>query len=79
MGAALNGMALHGGVKPYGGTFFIFTDYMKPSMRLASLMELPVTYVLTHDSIGVGEDGPTHQPVLFSSGCSACFSLINAL
>ena len=63
MGAALNGMALHGGVKPYGGTFFIFTDYMKPSMRLASLMELPVTYVLTHDSIGVGEDGPTHQPV----------------
>src|SRR5690554_242755 len=63
MGAALNGMALHGGVKPYGGTFFIFTDYMKPSMRLSSLMELPVTYVLTHDSIGVGEDGPTHQPI----------------
>ncbi|WP_422486178.1 transketolase [Gudongella sp. DL1XJH-153] len=63
MGAALNGMALHGGVRPYGGTFFIFTDYMKPAMRLASLMELPVTYVLTHDSIGVGEDGPTHQPV----------------
>ncbi|MGM0396659.1 MAG: transketolase [Bacillota bacterium] len=63
MGAALNGMVLHGGVKPFGGTFFIFTDYMKPAMRLASLMELPVTYVLTHDSIGVGEDGPTHQPV----------------
>lgn len=63
MGAILNGLALHGGVKPYGGTFFIFTDYMKPAMRLSSLMELPVTYVLTHDSIGVGEDGPTHQPV----------------
>ncbi len=63
MGAALNGMALHGGVRPYGGTFFIFTDYMKPAMRLASIMELPVTYVLTHDSIGVGEDGPTHQPI----------------
>ena len=63
MGAILNGLALHGGVKPYGGTFFIFTDYMKPAMRLSSLMELPVTYVLTHDSIGVGEDGPTHQPI----------------
>ena len=63
MAAALNGMALHGGVRPYGGTFFIFSDYMKPSMRLASLMELPITYVLTHDSIGVGEDGPTHQPI----------------
>lgn len=63
MGAILNGLALHGGVKPYGGTFFIFTDYMKPAMRLSSLMEIPVTYVLTHDSIGVGEDGPTHQPI----------------
>lgn len=63
MGAILNGLSLHGGVKPYGGTFFIFTDYMKPAMRLSSLMELPVTYVLTHDSIGVGEDGPTHQPI----------------
>lgn len=63
MGAALNGMALHGGVRPYGGTFFIFSDYMKPAMRLSSLMNLPVTYVLTHDSIGVGEDGPTHQPI----------------
>lgn len=63
MGAILNGLALHGGVKPYGGTFFIFTDYMKPAMRLSSLMELPVTYVLTHDSIGVGEDGLTHQPI----------------
>lgn len=63
MAAAVNGMYLHGGLRPFGGTFFIFTDYMKPSMRLSSLMELPVTYVLTHDSIGVGEDGPTHQPI----------------
>lgn len=63
MGGVLNGMYLHGGVRPYGGTFFIFTDYMKPSMRLAALSNLPVTYVLTHDSIGVGEDGPTHQPI----------------
>lgn len=63
MAAALNGMYLHGGLRPFGGTFFIFTDYMKPSMRLSSLMELPVIYVLTHDSIGVGEDGPTHQPI----------------
>lgn len=63
MGGVLNGMYLHGGLRPYGGTFFIFSDYMKHSMRLASLMNLPVTYVLTHDSIGVGEDGPTHQPI----------------
>lgn len=63
MAAAVNGLYLHGGIRPYGGTFFIFTDYMKPSMRLSSLMELPVTYILTHDSIGVGEDGPTHQPI----------------
>ena len=63
MAGTLNGMYLHGGLRPYGGTFFIFSDYMKPSMRLASLMELPITYVLTHDSIGVGEDGPTHQPI----------------
>jgi len=58
-----NGLALHGGVRPYVATFFVFVDYMRPSMRLASLMGLPVTYVLTHDSIGVGEDGPTHQPI----------------
>ena len=51
------------GLRPYGGTFFIFSDYMKPSMRLAALMKLPIIYVLTHDSIGVGEDGPTHQPI----------------
>ncbi len=63
MGGILNGMYLHGGLRPYGGTFFIFSDYMKPSMRLASLMEIPIIYVLTHDSIGVGEDGPTHQPI----------------
>lgn len=63
MGALMNGMALHGGVIPYGGTFFVFSDYMRPSMRLAALMGLRVIYVLTHDSIGVGEDGPTHQPV----------------
>jgi len=58
-----NGLALHGGVRPYVATFFVFVDYMRPAMRLASLMGLPVTYVLTHDSIGVGEDGPTHQPI----------------
>ncbi len=63
MGAVLNGMARHGGVIPYGATFFIFSDYMRPSIRLAALMGCRVVYVLTHDSIGVGEDGPTHQPV----------------
>ncbi|MFN1834112.1 transketolase [Balneola sp. MJW-20] len=63
MAAAMNGMALHGGVIPFGGTFFIFTDYMRPSIRLAALMETPSIFVLTHDSIGLGEDGPTHQPV----------------
>ncbi len=63
MAAAANGMLLHGGLRPYVSTFFVFTDYMKASMRLSALMKLPVIYVLTHDSIGVGEDGPTHQPV----------------
>ena len=63
MAAIMNGMALHGGVIPYGGTFFVFSDYMRPAMRLAALMGIRVTYVLTHDSIGVGEDGPTHQPI----------------
>ncbi|MFG1652676.1 transketolase [Micromonospora sp. NPDC049275] len=63
MGAVLNGIALHGGTRPYGGTFLVFSDYMRPSVRLAALMKLPVTYVWTHDSIGLGEDGPTHQPV----------------
>ena len=63
MGAIMNGLALHGGVIPYGGTFFVFSDYMRPAMRLAALMGIRAIYVLTHDSIGVGEDGPTHQPV----------------
>jgi transketolase len=63
MGAILNGIALHGGTRPYGGTFLVFSDYMRPAVRLAALMGLPVTYVWTHDSIGLGEDGPTHQPV----------------
>jgi transketolase len=63
MGAALNGMALHGGLKVYGGTFFVFSDYVRPAVRLSALMKLPVTYVFTHDSIAVGEDGPTHEPI----------------
>ncbi len=63
MGSILNGMALHGGVRPYGATFLIFSDYMRPTIRLAALMKLPVIYVFTHDSIGLGEDGPTHQPI----------------
>ncbi|HTL05766.1 MAG TPA: transketolase [Gemmatimonadales bacterium] len=63
MGAALNGMALHGGIRPYGSTFLIFSDYMRPSIRLAALTGLPVTYIFTHDSVGLGEDGPTHQPI----------------
>ncbi|MGH3385479.1 MAG: transketolase [Nocardioidaceae bacterium] len=63
MGSILNGIALHGGTRPYGGTFLVFSDYMRPSVRLAALMKLPVTYVWTHDSIGLGEDGPTHQPI----------------
>ncbi|HET9133343.1 MAG TPA: transketolase C-terminal domain-containing protein, partial [Gemmatimonadales bacterium] len=63
MAAALNGMAAHGGVRPYGATFLVFADYCKPSIRLAALMGLPVIYVFSHDSIGVGEDGPTHQPI----------------
>ena len=63
MGAILNGMALHGGLIPYGGTFLVFSDYMRPPMRLAAMNSLPVIYVFTHDSIAMGEDGPTHQPV----------------
>ena len=63
MGAILNGLALHGGIRPYGGTFLVFSDYMRPAIRLAALSHLPVIYVFTHDSIGLGEDGPTHQPV----------------
>ncbi|MDA2811630.1 transketolase [Nocardiopsis sp. RSe5-2] len=63
MGSVLNGIALHGPTRPYGGTFLVFSDYMRPAVRLAALMKLPVAYVWTHDSIGLGEDGPTHQPV----------------
>ncbi|MCE7082731.1 transketolase [Streptomyces sp. ST2-7A] len=63
MGSTMNGIALHGNTRVYGGTFLVFSDYMRPAVRLAALMQLPVTYVWTHDSIGLGEDGPTHQPV----------------
>ena len=63
MGAIVNGMAAHGGVVPYGSTFLIFSDYMRPPIRLAALMSLHVIHVFTHDSIALGEDGPTHQPV----------------
>ena len=63
MGAILSGMYLHGGVRPFGGTFLVFADYMRPAIRVASLMRLPIIYVFTHDSVAVGEDGPTHQPV----------------
>ena len=63
MAAAMNGIAVHGGLIPYGGTFLTFTDYARPAIRLSALMEARVVYVMTHDSIGLGEDGPTHQPV----------------
>jgi transketolase len=63
MGAVMNGMALHGGIRPFGGTFLIFSDYMRPAVRLAALMGQSVVYVFSHDSIGLGEDGPTHQPI----------------
>ena len=63
MGAILNGMALYGGLRPYGSTFLVFSDYMRPAVRLAALMQLPVTYIWTHDSVFLGEDGPTHQPI----------------
>jgi transketolase len=71
MAAAMNGMWLHGGVRPYGGTFMCFVDYARGAMRLSALMGLPVTYVMTHDSIGLGEDGPTHQPVEHLAICRA--------
>ncbi len=71
MAAAMNGMAAHGGIRPYGGTFLVFADYARGAMRLSALMGLPVTYVLTHDSIGLGEDGPTHQPVEHLAMCRA--------
>src|ERR1051325_7989528 len=63
MAGIMNGLALHGGLRPFGGTFLIFSDYMRPSVRLASIMKQPVIFVYTHDSIGLGEEGPTHQPI----------------
>ena len=73
MGAMLNGLALHGGVIPYGGTFLVFSDYMRGAVRLSALMKAPVVYVWTHDSVGVGEDGPTHQPIEdMGLRCAAC-------
>ncbi len=63
MGSIMNGMALHGGIRPYGGTFLVFSDYMRPAIRMAALMGVPAIYVFTHDSIGLGTDGPTHQPI----------------
>ncbi len=63
MAAAMNGIALHGGLIPYGGTFLCFSDYCRPAIRLAAMMQIRTTFVMTHDSIGLGEDGPTHQPV----------------
>lgn len=71
MAAILSGMAIHKGLRPYGGTFLVFADYMRPSIRLASMMKLPVIYIFTHDSIAVGEDGPTHQPVEHIAGLRA--------
>lgn len=71
MSAITNGIALHGGLRPYCATFFVFSDYMKNGMRMSAIMKLPVTYILTHDSIGVGEDGPTHQPVEHLAGLRA--------
>ncbi|MBD3803317.1 MAG: transketolase [Thioclava sp.] len=71
MAAAMNGMILHGGVRAYGGTFFCFTDYARGAMRLSALMKVPAVYVMTHDSIGLGEDGPTHQPVEHLAICRA--------
>ena len=69
MAAILNGIANHGGLRPYGSTFLVFSDYLRPSLRLASLMNLPVVHIYTHDSIFVGEDGPTHQPVEATTPC----------
>lgn len=77
MAAAMNGMALHGGVIPYGGTFLVFTDYCRPSIRLSALMQQRVIYVMTHDSIGLGEDGPTHQPVEHMASLRAIPGLYN--
>jgi len=76
MGAIMSGMALHGGIRPYGGTFLVFADYCRPAIRLAALMKLPVIYVFTHDSVAVGEDGPTHQPVEHAAALRAIPGLI---
>jgi transketolase len=76
MGAILNGLALHGGLRPYGGTFLIFSDYMRPPIRMAALMGAPVVFVFTHDSVGLGEDGPTHQPVEHLTGLRAIPNLV---
>jgi transketolase len=75
MGATLNGLALHGGVFPYGGTFLVFSDYMRPTVRLAAIMGTAVTFVWTHDSVGLGEDGPTHQPIEHAMALRAIPSL----
>ncbi|MEA3428778.1 MAG: transketolase [Thermodesulfobacteriota bacterium] len=71
MGAIMSGMSIHKGLRPYGGTFLVFADYMRPSIRLACMMKLPVIYIFTHDSVAVGEDGPTHQPVEHLAGLRA--------
>jgi transketolase len=76
MGSVMNGIVAHGGLRPYGGTFFVFSDYMRPPIRMAALMELPVVFVFTHDSIGLGEDGPTHQPVEQLAGLRAIPNLL---
>ncbi len=76
MAAAMNGMALHGGIRPYGGTFLVFSDYSKPAIRLGALMDAPVVHVFTHDSVGLGEDGPTHQPVEQLAGLRAIPGLL---
>ncbi len=76
MAAAMNGIALHGGLIPYGGTFMVFTDYARPAIRLSALMGQRVIYVMTHDSIGLGEDGPTHQPVEHLSALRAIPNLL---
>ena len=76
MAAIANGIAAHGGLRTYGATFFVFSDYMKNAMRMSAIMKLPVTYILTHDSIGVGEDGPTHQPVEHLAGLRAVPDLL---
>jgi transketolase len=75
MGSICNGLALSG-IRPYGATFFVFSDYVRPSVRLSSLMRLPVLYIFTHDSIGLGEDGPTHQPVEHLAACRAIPGLV---